>query len=360
MSATDIRLVKYVFLDVVAYTKRTIEAQCDIIAALNGIVKDTLRELNIAFVSDFPIPVITPEDSAICIPTGDGICIALVNPDLPYDIHMTVAQHILRRISIHNQQQENDDDKFGVRIGINQSDDNIIRDINDKKNVTGGGINNARRIMDLGDENQILVSRVVYEALHQRQAYVNAFKRYVAEVKHGLTLEVYQFVKKDIEGLDVAAPSRFVTRLEPEPKLSKLSAYYFAHLIKNESFILKVARSQRTDITLLRMLIWFLASNSERESQIGPYDIYRTGIMPDECHDTTIEGQLKWFRDNVTFDVALYVADVLQDNAVPSSIQDEYLEITSDYLVVKSGGKEKLRTDWPKIWDEFGLSEVSG
>jgi len=230
MSTTNIRPVKYIFLDVVAYTKRTIEAQCDIITTLNKIVKDTVDELSIG------------EGSVIYIPTGDGICIALVDATLPYDIHVSIAKDILSRLWMHNQFEEDKSRKFEVRIGINQSDDNLVKDINDRENVTGGGINNARRIMDLADGSQILVSSTVYDILHLREKYLNAFAKYAAPVKHGLVLDVYQLVKADIEGLNVNPPSTFATPRKPEPKLPKLTAYYFAHSIKNEDFILNKAR----------------------------------------------------------------------------------------------------------------------
>ena len=114
----DIKAVKYVFLDVVAYTRRTVEVQCDIITTLNKIVKGVIDELHII-----------EESSVIYIPTGDGICIALVDATLPYDIHITIAKNILSAIWTYSQSLEDNYRKFEIRIGINQSDDNLVRDI---------------------------------------------------------------------------------------------------------------------------------------------------------------------------------------------------------------------------------------
>ena len=97
--------VKYVFLDVVAYTKRTIEAQCYIIEALNRIVKGTTNRYHIS------------NDSLIYIPTGDGMCIALLGIDLPYDIHVTIATEILRRVWVNNSRVKYNWRKFEVRRG---------------------------------------------------------------------------------------------------------------------------------------------------------------------------------------------------------------------------------------------------
>ena len=48
MPTQNVRLVKYVFLDVVAYTKRSTEAQSYIIKTLNYIVKGAINRYHIS------------------------------------------------------------------------------------------------------------------------------------------------------------------------------------------------------------------------------------------------------------------------------------------------------------------------
>lgn len=347
MSTTNIRLVKYIFLDVVDYSKRTIEAQCDIIEALNQIVKSTINRYHIV------------DDSVICLPTGDGICLALVDPTLPYDIHVTMALEILRRIWVYNKLKAAKTQKFEVRIGINQCDDNLLEDINGRRNVAGAGINNARRIMDLADGSQILVSRTVYDTLHQRRKYFGAFSsKFTRTVKHGIILEVYQLIRANIAGLNVNPPSSFIITPTPELKLPKLTAYYFAHSIKNQDFIIRKIRGDSSNHNWLRLLLWFLAKDSEAVSETTAYDLNPYKVMPDTGSDS-IEGQFKWFLENITYKVAIDLSYVTLDNAVPPTIRQKYFERGSD-LIVNSEGKEKLKRDWPEIWHEFGLEEVSG
>jgi len=343
---------KYVFLDIVAYTKRTIEAQCYIIGTLNRIVKGVVNRYHIS------------NDSLIYIPTGDGMCIAFVGTNIPFDIHVTIAKEILRRVNVNNSRVKDNWRKFKVRVGINQSDDNVVTDINDRKNVAGAGINNARRIMDLADASQILVSSTVYENLHPRKKYYRAFSGELKkEVKHGLVLRIHQLVEKDMTGLNVDMPSSLLPTPkapEPEPELPKLTAYYFAHAIKNEKFILNKARAQGGYYdNWLKLLLWFLASDSKLTSETKPGDVYIRRVMPDTSSDT-IEGQFEWFLNNVPGEVAIELSYVVVDNAVPPSIRYTYLEQRSDNLVVNSKGKGKLKRDWPGIWDEFKLDELSG
>jgi hypothetical protein len=348
MTTDSIQPVKYIFLDVVAYTKRTIEAQCYIIGALNRIVKGAINRYHIN------------EDSVIYMPTGDGICIALLGARLDYDIHVTVAKEILRRLHVNNSRVNLNWKKFDIRIGINQADDNLIIDIKGEKNVAGAGINNARRIMDLADADQILVSSTVYENLHPRKKYYHAFSgEYRKEVKHGLVLTMHQLISPDISGVDVNPPSNLIPATRPEPKLPKLTAYHFAHSIKNEKFFLNKARESTFNSELIILLIWFLAKESEDRSERSVHDIYTTSVMPETGSDT-VEGCFEWFHENIPWEVALRICPPMLNDAVPVLMQSKYFEGIAQYLIINSEGREKLKKDWPEIWEEFNLNEITG
>ncbi|MDH3252715.1 MAG: hypothetical protein OEM41_07975, partial [Ignavibacteria bacterium] len=72
--------VKYVYLDVVGFTRdRSVEAQSDVIDYLNSIVRDVVANASI------------PQDQVFLLPTGDGICIAMLNVEALFDIHIQIA-----------------------------------------------------------------------------------------------------------------------------------------------------------------------------------------------------------------------------------------------------------------------------
>jgi len=302
--------------------------------------------------------------SVVYLPTGDGMCIALLDTaTLRPDIHLAIAQNILGIIWRHNQSITDELRKFAVRIGINQSEDDIVKDIYGKDNVTGAGINTARRIMDLADESQILVSYPVYAILQPREKYyANAFRKFPAvTVKHGVQLDVFQLIKEGVTGLNTDPPSSLVIPDMPEPKLTKLSAYYFAHAIKNEKFILAKAREEGTYCdNWLKLLLWFLAADSKARSETTSRDVAVPKIMPSAVSNSDIDEQFEWFYDNVPADVAIHLSHVVVDDAVPSSIRFKCFDPFSDKIVVNRKGRDKLKTDWPEIWDEFGLGELSG
>lgn len=181
---------RYIFLDIVSYShNRTVEAQSDIIDVFNKIVKDALHQSKIL------------EKQRILIPTGDGVCIALLNMNEPFDVHMEVALKVLELLSKYNQSEKDEMRQFQVRIGINENTDNLIIDINGNKNVAGAGITEAQRIMDQGEPNTILVGHTVYNHLYQREKYINKFKEYTVIVKHKKKMEVYQYLDLQLDFL---------------------------------------------------------------------------------------------------------------------------------------------------------------
>src|SRR5207247_1118195 len=117
--------------------------------------------------------VAAPENR-ILLPTGDGMCIALIATYLPYDIHLTLAVEILSALERRNTEITDPMRRFEVRIGLGENVDNLVTDANGHPNVAGYGINTSQRVMSLADGNQILVSRTVFETLRGRERYMNS------------------------------------------------------------------------------------------------------------------------------------------------------------------------------------------
>lgn len=338
MDLTGIVLVKYIFLDVVAYTKRTVEVQCYITNTLNRLVKGAVTRYQKSC------------DCVIYLPTGDGICIAL--PNAPqYDIHVTIAKEILRRISVNNSRVKDDNKKFEVRVGINQGDDNIVIDINGKQNVAGAGINNTRRIMDLANARQILVSSIVYENLYPRQIYHKAFSpqfQYMA--KHGLPIKIHQLIQPDVDWLSVDIPATFKVEAKTEPKLTELAAHYFAHSIKNNSFLLGKRGLGQNNFAMI-VLLWYLSIDSLRKSRpktIGPHLVH----MP-ETKSNTLDEQFQVLM-GLPFMICVDLSQYARDYKIGRQYYN-YFEDGWEFTIINKLGQSKLKSEWPDIWNDFGL-----
>ena len=219
------RYAKYIFLDVVLFSNRSAEAQSDIVTQLNGIVRQSLEKHGVN------------SDDCILIPTGDGMCIAIISLNIQYDIHIQISLSILALLNAYNKAKPDKSRQFQVRIGINQNTDILVTDINERKNIAGAGINMASRIMDKADWGQILVSQTVYDELQPSEAYMDKFKPFNALAKHNLNFRVYQYTADGYPGLNCEIPNEFVKKEVSEDKLSKIVAYYLAHAIRQKQFI---------------------------------------------------------------------------------------------------------------------------
>lgn len=189
---------KYVGVDIVGYSDgRCIEAQADVIAALNDVVRAAVNHHDI------------PEESRLFIPTGDGLFIALLDLLRPYDIHVRIAVKILEYLDRYNRSQLDPMRRFDLRIAVNESIDTVVTDVNGSRNVAGDGINVCSRILDLGDGGNILVGERVHQRLRCHETYVEGFRTYRHTVKHGLQLSLFQLVATGLPFVNEEVPRLF-------------------------------------------------------------------------------------------------------------------------------------------------------
>jgi TolB-like protein/Tfp pilus assembly protein PilF len=119
----------------------------------------------------------------IRLPVGDGM--ALVFFDSP-EAPMRCAIEISKKLKEYPQ--------LKLRMGIHSGPINEVRDVNDRTNVAGAGINLARRVMDCGDDGHILLSKRVAEDLgHSRHWGPYLHDLGECAVKHGVPIFLVNF-----------------------------------------------------------------------------------------------------------------------------------------------------------------------
>ena len=165
------------FVDLVGYSKLSVDDQRELVAELNSTVRTSK-----AFIDA------EQADKLIRLPTGDGMALVFFNtPEAPVRCAAELAEAVTDHPRIH------------VRMGIHSGPVSAVTDVNDHSNVTGAGINIARRVMDCGDAGHILLSKHVAEDLeHYRswQPYLHDLGP--MEVKHGVRLGIVNFYSDQI------------------------------------------------------------------------------------------------------------------------------------------------------------------
>ena len=174
--STRLEMAHVLFMDIVAYSPLPMEQQQQMLLHLQEAVRET-KEFARA----------QARDQLIRLPTGDGM--ALVFFGL-VESPVRCALELHRILSRWPELQ--------LRMGIHTGPVYRVADINDTRNVAGGGINIAQRVMDCGDAGHILVSKTVVDVLDQVSKWKTALHDLgEAEVKHGVRVHLYNLYTED-------------------------------------------------------------------------------------------------------------------------------------------------------------------
>jgi serine/threonine-protein kinase len=165
------------FMDLVGYSKLLLDEQRERLQRLTEIVRNTEQ-----------VSAAEAGRKLIRLPTGDGMALVFFNsPEVPVQCAMEIA------IALKNHPE------IQLRMGVHSGPINEIRDVNDRINVAGAGINIAQRVMDCGDTGHILISkRLADDLAHSRQwrPYLHDLGRCI--VKHGAAISVVNFYSDEI------------------------------------------------------------------------------------------------------------------------------------------------------------------
>src|SRR5262249_481287 len=142
-------------------------------------------------------------DRLIRLPTGDGMALVFFDdPEAPVQCATDLARLLRPRTDI------------GLRMGIHTGPVYRVADINANRNVAGGGINIAQRVMDCGDARHILVSGTGAEILGQLSAWSTMLHDLgEVEVKHGVRLHLYNLCNSEIGNCEVPTKLRRASRM---------------------------------------------------------------------------------------------------------------------------------------------------
>jgi hypothetical protein len=243
--------------------------------------------------------------------------------------------------------------QFEARIGINANVDNLVVDVNGRKNLAGAGINLAQRVMSTADGNQIMVGQPVFETLVQREKYLGAFRPYPARIKHGIILPVYQFVEEGHEGLSLEVPSQFQAATAPKLRLTRFVAYYFANAMLHRNFLKKNIKNG-SEPYVSTLLLYFLAMDSVGRAESSDVRPYRPITWGDGKRP--IDEQFQYYSRTDFWVLAEASRFVV---AAELERYHRYFEPSTvlTWQFISQEGQDKLLEEWPEIWSEFALEK---
>src|SRR5438552_8880287 len=165
----QLEIAHVLFIDIVGYSKLSVNEQHAAVEELNGIVRASkqFQEAEAA-------------RRLIKIPTGDGMALVFyTSPEAPAQCAVEVS----RILKEHPRLQ--------LRMGVHSGPVSGVIDVNDHANLAGAGLNTAQRVMDCGDAGHILLSKRVADDLgeygHWRPLLHDLG---LCEVKHGARVAI--------------------------------------------------------------------------------------------------------------------------------------------------------------------------
>jgi TolB-like protein/Flp pilus assembly protein TadD len=165
------------FMDVVGYSKLLVNEQREVVHQLNQLVRKTAQFRK----SD-------ARGKLISIPSGDGMALVFFeSPEEPVQCALEISR------ALKNQP------RLRLRMGVHSGPVDQVKDVNNRSNVAGAGINIAQRVMDCGDAGHILVSQRVADDLAQDslwQPHLHEIGE--IEVKHGVKLGIVNVYTEEL------------------------------------------------------------------------------------------------------------------------------------------------------------------
>ena len=165
----ELEIAHVLFIDIVGYSKLSINDQHAAVEELNRIVRasEQFQRAEAA-------------NRLIRIPTGDGMVLVFyTSPEAPAQC----AVEISRALKEHPRLQ--------LRTGIHSGPVRGVVDVNERANLAGAGINMAKRVMDCGDAGHILLSKHVAEDLEEYERWRPLLHDLGScEVKHGVHVTI--------------------------------------------------------------------------------------------------------------------------------------------------------------------------
>src|SRR6266550_1752234 len=183
-----LEIAHVLFIDIVGYSKLSTNEQRAAVDQLNEVVRASAQ-----------FQQAEAAGRLIKIPTGDGMALVFyISPEAPAQCAVEISRVLKEHPSLH------------VRMGIHSGPVSGVVDVNERANLTGAGINIAKRVMDCGDAGHILLSKHVAEDLEEYEKWRPLLHDLGScEVKHRMRVAVVNLY--DDQFGNAKLPRRFET-----------------------------------------------------------------------------------------------------------------------------------------------------
>jgi len=172
-----LEIAHILFVDIVRYSKLSINEQSAAIDELNQVVRASEQFQKAEAAARL-----------IKIPTGDGMALVFYkSPEEPVKCALEISRALKEYPHLH------------LRMGIHSGPVSGMIDVNERANLAGAGLNIAQRIMGCADAGHVLLSRHVTEDLEEYEQWRPLLHDLgTCEVKHGARIGVTNLYSDEV------------------------------------------------------------------------------------------------------------------------------------------------------------------
>ncbi|MEO7167650.1 MAG: adenylate/guanylate cyclase domain-containing protein, partial [Chthoniobacterales bacterium] len=274
---TQLRLeiAHVLFIDIVGYSKLLINQQSELLEHLKEMVLES-KEVRTA----------EAEGKLIRLATGDGMALVFRStPEAP-------AQCALE-LSLSDKKHP----ELQLRMGIHSGPIHEVTDVNERSNVTGGGINMAQRVMDCGDAGHILLSKRVADDLAEYQQWQPRLHPLgECEVKHGVRVSLVNLYTEEFG--NPRLPTKFKRPAEAKVSRDAVSRHPWRKIV----VVLCLLGATAAGVMHFRGWHWSPAANPEKATPPAALIAEKSiAVLPFE--NLSAEKDDAFFADGIQDDV---------------------------------------------------------
>jgi TolB-like protein/class 3 adenylate cyclase len=195
----QLEIAHVLFIDIVGSSKLSISDQHAAIEELNQVVRASEQFQRAEAASRL-----------LKIPTGDGMALVFyTSPEAPAQCAVEISRALKEHPRLH------------VRMGIHSGPVSGVVDVTDRANLTGAGINIAKRVMDCGDAGHILLSKHAAEDLEEYEQWRPLLHDLGAcEMKHGMRVSVVNLYTDEVGNSQL--PKKFQAQKKHSARVRRL------------------------------------------------------------------------------------------------------------------------------------------
>src|SRR6516164_9173853 len=266
----ELEIAHVLFLDIVAYSKLSVNEQHARIEELNEIVRlsEQFRKAESA-------------GRLLKIPTGDGMALIFYkSPEEPAQCAVEISRAL------------KNNERLQVRMGIHSGPVSGVVDVTERTNVAGAGVNMARRVMDCGDAGHILLSNHVAEDLAEYERW-RPFLHDIGtfDVKHGVSLGVTSLYSDEVGNAKLPTKLQAVRKRRAHMRRAEIAAALLVLIVIIAAFAFLLHRSTRAPLAVLDKSIAVLPFENRSEDKTNAY--FTDGVQDEILTDLAKISDLK-------------------------------------------------------------------